>query len=54
MIPTQMQLSYKQKNVFPFFALFLKSSLKLQHLEQKYDPHRFCSSKIIDPENVVG
>ena len=53
-IPTQMQLSYKQKNIFQFFAVFLKSRLKLEHLEQKYDPHSFCSSEIIDPENVVG
>ena len=53
-ITTQMQLSYQQKNVFRFFALFLKSRLKFQYSEQKYDPHSFCSFENIDPENDVG
>ena len=53
MIPTQMQLSYKQKNVFQFFALFLKSSLKLQHLEQKYAPTAFVVPKLLTPKTLL-
>ena len=53
-IPIQMQLSYKKKKIFPIFAVFLKSRLKCEHLEQKDHPHSFCSSEIRDSKNVVG
>ena len=35
MIPIQMQLSHKQKNVSDFFAKFLKCTLNFEHFEKK-------------------
>ena len=37
--PIQMQLSEKQKKIFRFFFVFLKSILKVKHLPKKDDPH---------------
>ena len=52
-IPTQMQLSQKQKTFSQFFAEFLKFRLNFKHFEKKYDPHSFCISEITYSENVV-
>ena len=52
-IPIQMQLSQKRKTFSGFFAAFLKSRLNFKCFEEKYDPHRFCTSDIMDSENVV-
>ena len=52
-IPIQMQLSQKKKTFSQFFAAFLKSSLNFEYSEKKYDPHRFCISKITASQNVV-
>ena len=51
-IPIQMQLSQKQKTFYHFLAAFLKSSVNFEHLETKYDCHRFSNFKIKDSENV--
>ena len=48
-----MQLSQKRKKCSAFFAAFLKSRFNFKCFEEKYDPHRFCTSDIIDSENVV-
>ena len=53
-IPTQMQLSEKQKSLSQFFAPFLKPRLNFDDFEKKKnDPHSFCISKITDNQNVV-
>ena len=44
-----MLLSRKQKTLSEFFLLFLKSSLKLQHFQEKDDPHSVCISENTDP-----
>ena len=44
-IPIQMQLSQKRNS--EFFAVFLKCRLNVECFEQKYDPHRFCTSDIM-------
>ena len=54
MRPIQMQLSQKQKLFSELLAEFLKCSLSFRYFERKYDPHRFCISKITASENVVG
>ena len=41
-----MQLSQKQRTFSQYFAAFLKSRLNFEYFEKKYDPHRFCISKI--------
>ena len=40
MQPIQMLLSRKQKAFSQLFSSFLKSSLNLEHLQKKDDPHR--------------
>ena len=52
-IPIQIQLSQKQKNSSRLFPALLKSPLNFEHLGTKYNPHRFCISKITDSEKVV-
>ena len=53
-IPTQIQLSEKQKTLSEFFPALLKSKLNLKYFEKKkHDPHSFCISEITDSENVV-
>ena len=51
-IPSQMQLSQKQKHFSQYFSPFLKSRWDFQYLEKKDDPHRFCISENTDCENV--
>ena len=51
-IPIQMQLSQKQKTFYHFHAAFLKSDVNFEHLETKYDCHRFSNFEIKDSENV--
>ena len=48
-----MQLSQKQRTFSQYFAAFLKSRLNFEYFEKKYDPHRFCISKITASEKVV-
>ena len=52
-IPLQMQLSEKKKKISEFLVAFLKANLNLKYFGEKYDPRRFCISKIRDSENVV-
>ena len=52
-IPSQMQLSLKQKISSQFFTAFWKSRLNFEDFYKKYDPHRFCIFEITDSENVV-
>ena len=45
----------RNKKLFSeLLAEFLKCSLSFRYFERKYDPHRFCISKITASENVVG
>ena len=44
--PIQIILSQKQKFFSEFFAAFLKSTLNLEHFQQKYGPHSRCISEI--------
>ena len=53
MIPSQMQLSQKQKNIFSILIAYLKSSSNSKEFEEKEYPHRFSISEITDSENVV-
>ena len=53
MIPSQMQLSQKQKTFSQFLIPYLKSSSNLEDFEEKDDPHRFSISEITDSKNVV-
>ena len=53
MMPIKMQLYDKKKNFSQFFSPFLNSSLNLEHLKKKDDPHRFCITEFTDSENVV-
>ena len=53
MRPIQMQLSQKQKIFSEFLAGFRKCGLRFRYFETKYDPHRFCISKITASENVA-
>ena len=53
MIPSQMQLSQKQKTFSQFLIPYLKSSSNLKDFEEKDDPHRFSISEITDSKNVV-
>ena len=53
MIPIQMELSQKQKRFSQCLAAFLKYSLNFKYFTKKYDPHRFCNSKMTDSNNVV-
>ena len=48
-----MQLFQKLNTFSLFFSPFLKFRLNVKYFETKYDPHRFCISKITDAENVV-
>ena len=52
-IPTQMQLSDKQKNFSEFLAAFLKSRISFGHFEKKDYPHSFCIYESTDSGNVV-
>ena len=52
-IPTQIQLSQKQKAFDQFFAAFLKSKRNFKYFLKKDDPHRFCISEFADSEKVV-
>ena len=52
-IPIQMHLSQKRKTFSELFVAFLKSRLNFKCFEEKYDHHRFCTSDIMDSENVV-
>ena len=52
-IPIQMQLSQKTKTFSQFFAAFWKSRLNFEYFEKKYDPHRFCISKVTTSKNLV-
>ena len=45
-----MELSGKPKTFFDFYASFLKSSLNLEHVQKKHDPHSCCMSEITDSE----
>ena len=47
---SQMELSGKQKTFFQFFSSFLKSSLTLEHIQNKDDPHSECVSEIMDSQ----
>ena len=49
----KMQFTQKQKTFSQFFREFLKFRLNLEYFETKYDPHRFCISKITARKNVV-
>ena len=51
-IPTQMQLSEKQKTFWQCFAPFLKCRLNFQLFEKKDYPQDFCISEIAYSENV--
>ena len=42
----QMLLSQKQITFSPFFSSLLKSSLNLEDLQKKDDPHSSCISEI--------
>ena len=53
MRPIQMQLSQKEKTFSEFLAGFLKGRLSFRYFETKYDPPRFCISKITVSEKVV-
>ena len=53
MIPSQMQLSQKQKTFSQFLIPYLKYSSNLEDFEEKDDPHRFSISEITDSKNVV-
>ena len=44
--PIQITLSQKQKTFSQFFSTFLKSTLNLEHFQQKHDPHSRCISEI--------
>ena len=46
----KMLLYQKQKNFSEFFSSFFKSSLNLENLQKKGDPHRWCLSKIMDSQ----
>ena len=48
----EMQLSRKQKSFSEFFSAFLKSSLNIEHILKKCDPHCWCISEITDPETL--
>ena len=52
-IPTQMQLSEKQKIFSEFLAAFLKSRISFGHFEKKDYPHSFCIYESTDSGNVV-
>ena len=52
-IPIHMKLSRKQKFFSQFFAIFLKASINFKCFQEKDDAHRFCTSDIMDSENVV-
>ena len=52
-IPSQMQLSQKQKTFSQIFTGFLKSRGNFEIFEKKDDPHRFCNFEITDLEEVV-
>ena len=53
MIPSQMQLSQKQKTFSQFLIPYLKYSSNLEDFEEKEYPHRFSISEITDSKNVV-
>ena len=46
----QMLLSRKQKTFSEFFSSFLKSSLNLEQIQKKDDPHSSCISEITDSQ----
>ena len=52
-MPTQMQLSQKQKTFSKFFDAFQKSRLNFERFEKKDDTHNFCISEITDSEKMV-
>ena len=52
-IPIHMKLSRKQKIFSQFFAVFLKASINFKCFQEKDDAHRFCTSHIMDSENIV-
>ena len=52
-IPTEMQLSEKQKMSSQFFAAFLKSTWNFKHFLKKDDSHRVCFFKNKDSKNVA-
>ena len=52
-IPTQMQLSEKQKTFWQCLALFLKCELNFEFFEAKDYPQLDCISQIPYSENVV-
>ena len=52
-IPTQMQLSEKQKTFWQCLALFLKCELNFELFEAKDYPQLDCISQIPYSENVV-
>ena len=45
-----MQLSKKQKSFFELFSPFPKSTLNIEHFENKDDPHSLRISEITDCE----
>ena len=46
----EMQLSQKQKNVFPIFISFWKSRFNFEDFQKKDDFHSRCSFELIDSE----
>ena len=52
-IPTEIQLSQKQKPFSKISVPFLKSILNFKYVQLKADPHRFGIFEVTDTKNVV-
>ena len=53
-LPSQMQLSRKQKTFSQFFFVFLKSIINFKILAKKDDPRAYVFREILALKNILG